>query len=422
MNMEAKIETRNSADGGEGRGLFRRLSPWQRGAVILVPLALAGVGYGLAQGETAAPPAPPPAVVTVAAPLVRQVNEWDEYIGRFEASRSVEVKPRVAGAVVGVHFSDGQVVRKGQLLFTIDPRPYSAALAEAQAGVQTAQSDLALAREDLGRAVRLLAVEAVSRSDVDRLRARVRSGEAALAAAQARVRARALDLEFTQVRAPITGRVSDRRVDAGNLVGAGEGTGGTLLTTINALDPIYFSFDGSEALFLKMKRAREAGAASAVEIRLQDEPDYRWRGRLDFTDNGLDPRSGTIRGRAVLSNSGLFLTPGMFGNMRLSTGARTSALLVPDSAIQTDQARKLVMVLGRDGGLQPKPVEVGPLVDGLRLVRSGLAPTDRIVIAGAQLVMPGMKVTARPGRIQPEQSGPAPALNTAASGEATIAR
>ncbi|MBL7372362.1 efflux RND transporter periplasmic adaptor subunit, partial [Escherichia coli] len=174
----------------------------------------------------------------------------------------------------------------------------------------SAESDLALARSDLGRAERLVSVEAVSKSDVERLQARVRAAGAAVSAAQARVRSRALDMEFTQVRAPIAGRISDRRVDPGNLVAAGEGQGGSLLTTINALDPIYFTFDGSEALFLKTKRAKEAGGqASPVEIRLQDETDYKWKGKLDFTDNGLDPKSGTIRGRAVLSNPGMFLTP-----------------------------------------------------------------------------------------------------------------
>jgi RND family efflux transporter MFP subunit len=333
------------------------------------------------------------------------------------------VRPRVSGAVVGVHFRDGEIVRSGQLLFTIDPRPFSAAVAEAQAGVQSAQSELRLAQEDLGRALRLLDVEAVSRSDVDRLRARVRSGEAALAAAQARVRSRALDLEFTRIRAPITGRISDRRVDPGNLVGAGESAGGTLLTTINALDPIYFTFDGSEALFLKMKRARQQGSApSPVEIRLQDETDYQWRGRLDFTDNGLDPRSGTIRGRAVLGNPGLFLTPGMFGNMRLSTGRATAALLVPDAAVQTDQARKVVLVIAPDGTVAPKPVELGPLVDGLRVVRSGLSPADRVVIAGGQLAPPGSKVQIRPGRVEPvTPAGPVP-VAAPISGEATLAR
>src|SRR5207237_1185531 len=190
---------------------------------------------------------------------------------------------------------------------------------------------------------------AISAGEVDQLRARVQAAEAAVAAADARVREKALDMEFAHVRAPITGRISDRRVDPGNQIAGGEGSTGSLLTTINALDPIYFTFDGSEALFLKAQRARAAGAdASPVEIKLQDETGYRWKGRLDFTDNGLDPRSGTIRGRAILRNGNYFLTPGMFGNMRLASGETRRALLVPDAAVQTDQARKILLVVGKD--------------------------------------------------------------------------
>lgn len=416
MNMISKVH----AEQAEGTPLPESKRPrWQRGAMVLLPLALVAGGV-FASREPAPVAAPPPPMVTIAAPLVRQVSEWDEYIGRFQASRVVEVRPRVSGAVTAVLFRDGEFVRQGQLLFTIDERPFAAALAEARAGVETAASELALARADLGRATRLLEVDAVSRSDVDRLRARVRSAEAALSAAQARVRSRALDVEFTRVRAPIGGRVSDRKVDAGNLVSA-EG-GGAPLTTINAVDPIYFSFEGSEALFLKMKRAGASGAASTVEIRLQDEADYRWRGQLDFTDNGLDPRSGTIRGRAVVRNAGAFLTPGMFGNMRLSAGGTRTALLVPDAAVQTDQARKLVPVLAADGTITPRPVELGPLVDGLRVVRSGLTPSDRVVIEGAQLAMPGTKVGARRGRIAPVAPAPRSPVAAPTSGEATFAR
>jgi RND family efflux transporter MFP subunit len=417
MNMVSKVRAEDGQEVKIGRPL------WQRRGLLLLPLALVAGGVGLASREAPPIAVPPPPTVTVAAPLVRQISEWDEYIGRFEASRTVEVRPRVSGAVTAVLFTDGDFVRQGQLLFTIDARPFAAALAEARAGIETASSELALARADLGRATRLLELDAVSRSDVDRLRARVRSGEAALSAAQARVRSRALDVEFAQVRAPISGRVSDRKVDAGNLVSAGEGAAGSLLTTINAVDPIYFSFEGSEALFLKMKRAGASGAAaSPVEIRLQDETGYRWRGRLDFTDNGLDPRSGTIRGRAVIRNSGAFLTPGMFGNMRLSAGGTRAALLVPDAAIQTDQARKLVPVLAADGTITLKPVQLGPVVDGLRVVRSGLTTADRVVIEGAQLAMPGAKVGVRRGRIAPVVAPQQPAVSAPTSGEVTLAR
>ena len=422
MNMISRIETEETSRERLGTR-FRRLPLWQRAGVVALPLAVVAASTGIAFREAPAAPAAPPApVVTVATPLVRDVNEWDDYVGRFEASRAVEVRPRVAGAITGVHFTDGAVVRKGQLLFTIDPRPFTAALAEARAGLASAESDLALARADLDRAERLVAVDAVSRGDLERLQARVRAASAAVAAGQARVRSRALDVEFTRVRAPISGRISDRRVDPGNLVAAGEGQGGSLLTTINALDPIYFTFDGSEALFLKTKRAQEAGAAaSPVEIRLQDEADYKWQGRLDFTDNTLDPRSGTIRGRAVLSNPGMFLTPGMFGNMRLSAGGTTRALMVPDAAVQTDQARKLVLTVGPDGMVAPKPVELGPVLDGLRIVRSGLTPQDKVVIAGSQMAMPGAKVQPKPGRIAPVAAAQAPAVTAPVTGEATFA-
>jgi RND family efflux transporter MFP subunit len=423
MNMITRIDPvePNEAESGP---LDRKPRPlWQKGAFVALPVLLVAGGVGFFNRESPAIAAPPPPTVTVAQPLVRQVNEWDDYVGRFEASRSVEVRPRVSGQVVGIHFTDGAIVQKGQLLFTLDSRPFAAALAEARAGLATAQSDLALAQSDLGRAERLVAAEAVSKSDVERLQARVRAARASVAAAEARVRARALDVEFTQVRAPIAGRISDRKVDAGNLVAAGEGAGGSLLTTINALDPIYFTFDGSEALFLKTKRAQaEGNSQSPVEIRLQDETDYRWKGGLDFTDNGLDPRSGTIRGRAVLRNPDMFLTPGMFGNMRLSAGGTAQALLIPDSAVSTDQARKIVMTVGKDGTLQPKPVTVGPVVDGLRIVRSGLTPQDRIVLAGAQMSPPGSKVQIKPGKIEPQIVAAPPVVSAPVTGEATFAR
>ncbi|MFL6762996.1 MAG: efflux RND transporter periplasmic adaptor subunit [Sphingomicrobium sp.] len=405
------------------RSVARSLSRPQKVSLLALPLALLAGAAMLELRSAPVAAAPPPATVTVANPLVRQVSEWDDYSGRFEASKSVEVRPRVSGAIVGVHFTDGAVVHQGQLLFTIDPRPFVASLREAEAAAQGARSDLAIAQTDLGRAVRLQGL-AVSQSDVDRLRARVQAAQAALAAADARVQSRALDVSFTQVRAPITGRISDRRIDPGNLVqGGGSGAEGTLLTTINALDPIYFNFDASEALFLKAHRARETGAApSDVEIRLQDEADYRWHGKLDFADNGLDNRSGTIRLRAVVANSNQFLTPGMFGNMRLSTGGAAPALLVPDAAVQTDQARKIVLVVEKDGSVAPRPVTLGPLIDGLRVVRSGLTTGDRVIISGTQMAMPGTKVQVRPGRIAPQAITANPeTVGVPLSGEATFA-
>lgn len=422
MNMITTIAPVDGAETAAPRRFADR-PLWQRIGMIALPVAVAGAGVSYYTRETPAMAAPPPPTVTVAEPLSRTVNEWEDYVGRFEPSRAVEVRPRVSGAVTAVHFTDGAIVQKGQLLFTIDPRPFTTSLAEARAGVASAASDLALAEADLGRANRLLADDAVSKSDVDRLNARVRAARAALTGAQARVGSRSLDVEFTQVRAPITGRISDRKVDPGNLVSASEG-GGTLLTSINALDPIYFTFDSSEALYLKGQRERAKGsdAAQQVEIKLQDEAGYDHKGRVDFTDNSLSAQSGTIRGRAVVSNPDYFLAPGMFGNMRLSQGETARALLVPDAAVRTDQARKVVFVVGKDGTVAAKPVEPGPLVGGLRSIRSGLTASDRVVIQGIQFAMPGAKVTPRAGRITPPAtSAPQAAFQLPAAAQATLA-
>ncbi len=351
--------------------------------------------------STVAAAASPPTVV-VSTPVSRQINEWDNYVGRFEASRAIEVRPRVAGQIKSVDFVDGAVVRQGQLLFTIDDRPFSAALAEAEASLASARSDLALARTDLARAGRLVGNGAISESEVDRLRARVQAAEATVTGAEARIRIRALELDFTNVRAPIAGRVSSRRVDAGNLVMAGEGPTSSLLTTINALDPIYIAFDASEAAFLKIKRALDAGERSnRVEVRLQDETDYRWQGQLDFSDNGLNPRAGTIRMRATLPNPDQFLTPGMFGNLRLGSGGQATALLVPDAAVQTDQTRKAVLVVDNDNRVVAKAVQLGPVIDGLRIIRSGLVSGDRVIISGMQMATPGSIVQVKLGHIAP---------------------
>jgi multidrug efflux system membrane fusion protein len=386
--------------------------------VTLAALVIAGSFVILRKPATSQAAALPP-TVAVATPLLRRVSEWDDYVGRFEAIRTVEVRPRVSGQITAIHFTDGAMVREGQLLFSIDRRLFAAAFAEAKAGLASAHSEAALAQADLARAQKLSEDEAVSQSELDRLRARVQASQANVAGAQARVEARALELGFTEVRAPISGRVSNRRVDAGNLVMAGEGAGAPL-TTINALDPIYLSFDASEALLLKAKRAGAERAPPVVDVRLQDEADFRWHGRVDFTDNGLDPRSGTIRLRATIRNPSLFLTPGMFGSLRMASGQVVNALLVPDAAIQTDQMRKTVLTVAADGTVVAKPVELGPLVDGLRIVRSGLNPSDRVVVTGVQLAAPGSKVTTKPGRITPVALPPTPSTPTSSS-QATFA-
>ena len=401
-----------------------RLPAYAVGAGAL--LVLAGIGWQVMDsGSTSAAMPPPLAAVQAAHPLVREVTQWDDYVGRFAPSKLVEVRPRVSGAIIQIHFRDGDYVRQGQVLFTIDPRPYRAALAEAQADVASASSALALANSDLARVTGLSGDEAVAASEVDQLRSRVRSASAALAAAQARARQRALDVEFATVRAPISGRVSDRRADVGNLVSGDNNANATLLTTINALDPIYFTFDASEALFLKTQRdrARHNGPAR-VQVRLQDEATYRWQGTLDFTDNGIDPRSGTIRVRAVLANPNGFLTPGMFGNMRLAEGGSVKALLVPDDAVHPDQARKIVLTIDKNDTIVAKPVEVGPLVGGLRVIRAGLSPADRVVVSNYQAAMAGAKVRPVRGAITLDAKAdatPAPTAEAASQPQAAQA-
>ena len=263
----------------------------RQGAIGVMAVALVlALGWKLVSHPAADAGAPPPALVGAAAPLARDVIQWDDYIGRFAPSQMVEVRPRVSGAITAIHFRDGAMIHRGDLLFTIDPRPFQAALAETRANVASARSALILARSDYARVQALTGDEAVSASEADTLRAHMQAADAALAAAEARQQARALDVEFTQVRAPISGRISNRRADVGNLVSGDAGANATLLTTINALDPIYFTFDASEALFLKAQRDRAAGQeGSNVEVRLQDETGYRWMGKFDIADNGLDP-------------------------------------------------------------------------------------------------------------------------------------
>ena len=340
-------------------------------------------------------------MVTVATPLQKEITEWNEFVGRFEASRRVEVRPQVSGQITAIHFTDGQFVRQGAPLFTIDARTYRASLAQAQ--VAQATTALALSRDNLARAQRLVEDDAVAANEIDRLKAEVRNNEAGLAAARALVSARALDVGFTTVRAPISGRISDRRVDAGNLVSGSGGSQATLLTTINAVDPVYFEFTGSEALFLKAQR-EGLDKGTPVEIRLQDETEYTWHGKLDFTDNGLDDESGTIRARALVDNPDGFLTPGLFGQMRLATGGTHKAMLVPDTAITTDQTRKLVLVVQKDGKVAARSVELGPQIGNLRVIESGLKPTEKVVIKGVQMAMPGQQVSAQQGTIAPARA------------------
>ncbi|MBU1384214.1 MAG: efflux RND transporter periplasmic adaptor subunit [Alphaproteobacteria bacterium] len=387
--------------------------------IVAASALMAAALYGCSsKSEAQAPPAP---AVTVAVPLVQAVQDWDEFTGRFEATQSVEVRARVGGYISAVHFRDGEYVRRGQLLFTLDPRPAQAALASARAQLSQAQAQLALARSELARSETLLESQAVSQAEVDTRRGALQTAEAAIAAANANVRARQLDVEFTRVTAPISGRVSDRRVDAGNLV-AGGSSAADVLTTVVSSAPIHFVFDGSEALLLKYQRQARDGAAP-IQVRLQDESSYTRSGSLDFTDNAVDTASGVIRLRAVIPNPDGFLKPGMFGQARLAGAGTYNAMLVPDAAIATDQARRIVYVVAADGSVAPKPVQLGPLVDGLRVVRSGLAANDRVIINGVQRIQqPGMKVTTTNGRIQPVATPEAaPVTTIAPASSATFA-
>jgi RND family efflux transporter MFP subunit len=349
---------------------------------LLPMVALAGCEQAPPPPQPAAPPQ-----VTAAEPLVRTIVDWDGYIGQFEAVERVEVRPRVSGYLVDVHFEEGQLVEQGQPLFTIDPRPLAAQLDESRGRAAAAVARLENARTEVERARGLVEIRAVSLEEVEALEASVRTAEAELAAARAAVRAHELNLEFTRVVAPISGRVSYRRVDRGNAVRADE----TALTTIVSVDPIHFVFQGSEALYLKYKRV-DLGERRTARIRLQDEIDHGWVGELDFIDNSIEPGSGTIRGRALVANPQGFLTPGMFGHMQLQASPEYSGVLLPDSAIATRGADRIVYVVDEAGNVSARTIELGALTDGLRVIRAGVSADDRVVVDGQQRVRPGQIV------------------------------
>jgi RND family efflux transporter MFP subunit len=347
----------------------------------------------------------PPPAVTVARPLQKTIAEWDEYTGRFAAVETVEVRARVSGFIDSIHFKEGEVVKQGDLLFVVDPRPYQIAVEQAKAEVERAKAKLEIASLDVQRATPLVRSQTLTEREFDTRRSVERDAAAQVASLEAASKQAELNLEWTQVRAPIAGRISDKRVDAGNLITGGQ-TGATLLTVIVSIDPIHFVFDGSEADFLHYLRLAAAGvrpssrdAQNPVSVRLADETDYRHHGRMNFVDNALNPKTGTIRGRAVFDNKDGLLTAGFFGRLRLF-GGEHEALLVPDTAISSDQASKIVFTVADDGTVGSKRVELGPMVDGLRVIRSGLAPTDRIVIDGLQRAHPGQKVTAEDGKLE----------------------
>jgi RND family efflux transporter MFP subunit len=343
-------------------------------------------------------PAPPPQAlpaVEVATPLSERVADWDDYSGRFEPVDAVELRPRVSGAIESVHFQDGQVVREGELLFVIDPRPYAALLAHAKAQLAGARAQLANADAELKRAKALVGAKLVSEAETEVREAAQLQAAADLAAAEASVQTQELNLSFTRVTAPLAGRASYRRLAPGNIVSADT----TVLTTIVTENPIRFLFDAPESALLKYRREADGALASPVDIRLQDETEYRWKGHIDFLDNALDRSSGTIRLRAVVDNPDGFILPGMFGQLRLYATKPFDALLVPDQAIVTDQMRQVVYVVDGEGVVGQKVVRPGRLIEGLRVIHEGLAPEDRVVISGVQRARPGRRVTVTEGEV-----------------------
>jgi RND family efflux transporter MFP subunit len=333
-------------------------------------------------------------------PVRRDVVDYDEYVGRFVAVDAVEVRARVSGYLDKIHFIDGQLVKQGDLLFTIDRRPFQTAYDQAQANLAQARANLAFAEADLARGAQLVHDKTITEQTFDQRTQAKGVAEASVAAQAAAVRSAALDLEFTELRAPVAGRIGDRRVSIGNLVTGGAGGTTTLLATIVSVDPIRFEFTLDEASFLRYERVWSSGndvasrhAGTDVSLKLIDEPDFGHAGRVDFFDNAIDRATGTIRGRAVFSNPSGMFTPGMFGRVRVPGSPVYSALLVPDLAVGSDQARKFVYVVDRENVARVKYVALGQLVDRkLRVVKDGLAPDDRVVVNGMARIRPEMKV------------------------------
>jgi RND family efflux transporter MFP subunit len=372
------------------------------GAAVSILLPVLN-GCGRAESSSSPSAAPPP-TVTVASAVAGKVRDWDEFTGRVEAIQHVELRPRVSGYVERVAFVEGSEVHKGDLLFAIDPRPYQATLEHAQAELALAKARSELAVSQSARAQRLLAAHAISQEEHDQRLSEVNQATANIAAEQAAVDTARLDLEFTRVTSPIDGRVSRAIVTAGNYVTAGE----TTLTSVVSLDPIYVSFDGDEQRYLHFQQ-KAIGAGrdpTDVQVGLDGEAGFPHNGRVNFVDNAMDPATGTIHFRAVLDNSDRHLVPGLMARVRLPGSADYAAILVPDAAVATDQDRRYLLVVGADGTVEYRPVELGAVSDGLRVVRNGLKVGERVIVSGLARARPGSKVT--------PQSTPAPASVAAA--------
>jgi RND family efflux transporter MFP subunit len=387
------------------------MPPFLRTLAVVVLVGLAPVLAGCGEGAKQA--APPPPKVTVAKPVKRTIVDQDEYVGRFVAVDVVELRARVSGYLDKIYFQDGQLVKQGDLLFTIDKRPFQNTLDQARANLETAKSNVVFTQSDLTRGQQLLRDRTISEQIFEQRSQAFRNAQSAVAASEAMVRQAELDLEFTDLRAPVTGRIGDRRLSQGNLVTGGTGGATTLLATIVSTDPIRLEFTFDEASLLRYERLAHEGRTDVtgrgpvpVRVKLLDEADYSHDGRMDFVDNVIDRSTGTIRGRAQLVNSDGLFTPGMFGRVQVPGSSPYEALMVPDAAIGTEQVRKFVYVVDQDDIARQRFVTLGEVTDELRVIKQGISANDRVIINGLMRVRPGQKVT-------PEEQQPPPPQATA---------
>ena len=380
---------------------------------IILAFAIAGSALtSLRLGAADAPGAPPAFPVTVAPPVIKHIKTWDEYPGRFEAVARVELRPRVSGYIDQVNFKEGSMVKQGDLLFTLDKRPFEIAVEAAKAEIARARAQVEFAKADVERAGPLVESKALSEQVYEQRKSSLGVAEAQVMAAAAQLKSAALNLEWAEVRAPISGRISDKKIDVGNLVLGGQ-VSSTLMATIVTIDPIHFVFDASEADYMRYARLNASGqrpssrdAANPVRVKLADETDWVHEGAMDFVDNAFNERSGTLRGRAILANKDGLLTPGIFARIALY-GGDIDAFLIPDTAIVSDQARKIVYTVNADDVITATPVTLGQIYEGLRVVKTGLKADDRIVIEGVAnpAIRPGTKVAPTPGTIKaPEKT------------------
>lgn len=375
------------------------------GTIATLTIATIAAWFVYSSDAATLPHATPLPEVVVSTPLERQVDSKLGFLGQFSAIERVELRAQVGGTLTGVYFKDGDIVHKGDLLFTIDARPYEIRLAQANAQLETATARIALAERELNRARVLATKQFGTEQTVDQRTADQRSAQAAVDDAKAQIRDAEFDVEHCRITAPFTGRIGTHLVSVGNLIAGSRAatTPTTLLATMVSLDPIWLDFDMSESDFLQYSRDRvraKDGAADKIEIALSDETRFARQGALDFVDNALNRSSGTIHARATVANPDHVLTPGEFARVRLIVGAPVQALLVPDSAVLPDQAQHIVMTVGPDSTVVPKQVEVGDLQGGLRVIRSGLSPNDRVIIDGIPHVAPGAKVAPQSGTIR----------------------